>query len=151
MAKGKKRKAPMAAQDRKREEPANLFERISNKKRFNILGRKVKGDTRQVGKLRSEATERVRRSAARTFASVAFMTDLQLLVVVCSAKTPSWWSTASYARAMPSLTADLGVRVPAAASGTQPVAHPSVQLGLDCESHSGLLLRSACLQRTTRA
>ena len=59
MGKGKKRKAPMAPQEHKREEPANLFERISNKKRFNILGRKVKGDVRQTGKLRSAATERV--------------------------------------------------------------------------------------------
>lgn len=59
MAKGKKRKAPPAAAAPAREEPPNLFERLSNKKRFDILGRKVKGETRQLGKLRSAATDRV--------------------------------------------------------------------------------------------
>ncbi len=60
MGKAKKRKgAPLAAQERRKEEPPNLFERLSNKKRFNILGRKVKGETRQLGKLRTAAGERV--------------------------------------------------------------------------------------------
>lgn len=59
MGKGKKRKAPMAARDAPKQEPENLFERLSNKKRFDILGRKVKGETKQLGKLRSAATERV--------------------------------------------------------------------------------------------
>ncbi|KAL4451742.1 hypothetical protein ABPG75_007404 [Micractinium tetrahymenae] len=58
MAKGKKRKAAPAAAAPAREEPPNLFERLSNKKRFDILGRKVKGETRQLGKLRSAASER---------------------------------------------------------------------------------------------
>lgn len=61
MGKGKKRKAPapLAAQERHKEEAPNLFERLSNKKRFSILGRKVKGETRQLGKLRTAAGERV--------------------------------------------------------------------------------------------
>lgn len=58
MGKGKKRKAPTPRDKGPREEPPNLFERLSNKKRFNILGRKLKGETRELGKLRSEATER---------------------------------------------------------------------------------------------
>lgn len=57
--KGKKRKAPMAAEQRPREEAPNLFERLSSKKRFDIMGRKVKGETRHLGKLRTAASERV--------------------------------------------------------------------------------------------
>lgn len=63
MAKGKKRKAPSGARGGERgapEPPPNLFERLSNRKRFDILGRKVKGETKQLGKLRSAATEKVR-------------------------------------------------------------------------------------------
>ena len=61
MGKGKKRKAPGAPRERQPEEAPNLFERLSNKKRFDILGRKVKGETRQLGKLRTAASERVSR------------------------------------------------------------------------------------------
>ena len=56
---GKKRKVPGRPQERHAEEPDNLFERLSNKKRFNILGRKLKGETRDLGKLRTAATDRV--------------------------------------------------------------------------------------------
>ena len=61
---GKKRKAPGRPQERHAEEPDNLFERLSNKKRFNILGRKLKGETRELGKLRTAATDRVRAGEA---------------------------------------------------------------------------------------
>lgn len=37
----------------------NDFERISNKKRFDVLGRKTKGEIRNIGRLRSAATEKV--------------------------------------------------------------------------------------------
>lgn len=40
------------------ERQANAFERISNKKRFDILGRKVKGETQHLGRLRTAATEK---------------------------------------------------------------------------------------------
>ena len=65
---GKKRKAPGRPQERRVEEPDNLFERLSNKKRFNILGRKLKGETRELGKLRTAATDRVRLWQAATTA-----------------------------------------------------------------------------------
>lgn len=68
MGKGKKRKAPSGRRGGERgapEPPPNLFERLSNKKRFDILGRKVKGETKQLGKLRSAATERVSRAGGR--------------------------------------------------------------------------------------
>ncbi|PRW57304.1 Nucleolar 14 [Chlorella sorokiniana] len=61
MGKGKKRKAPSGVRGGERgapEPPPNLFERLSNRKRFDILGRKVKGETKQLGKLRSAATEK---------------------------------------------------------------------------------------------
>ena len=63
---GKKHKAPLAAQEARHRaahaEPSP-FERLSNKKRFSVMGRKLKGETRQLGKLRSEASERVRLAA----------------------------------------------------------------------------------------
>lgn len=60
MGKGKKRKAPPGdRREQRREEAPNMFERLSNKKRFDIMGRKLKGETRQLGKLRTAATERV--------------------------------------------------------------------------------------------
>ena len=44
-----------------REAEPNLFERLSNKKRFDVLGREPKGQgTRNVGQLRAAATEKVR-------------------------------------------------------------------------------------------
>lgn len=60
---GKKRKAPAraaAAQQAPREAEPNPFERLANRRRFDILGRKLKGETRNVVRLRSDATEKVR-------------------------------------------------------------------------------------------
>ncbi|KDD73522.1 Nop14-like family protein, partial [Helicosporidium sp. ATCC 50920] len=56
-AKGGKRKA-FRGRRAAPEAPENPFERLSNKKRFDILGRKVKGETRETGKLRSAAAEK---------------------------------------------------------------------------------------------
>lgn len=61
MGKGKKRPAPSGVERRGAPGGAdkpNLLERLSSKKRFDVLGRKVKGEVRQLGKLRSAATER---------------------------------------------------------------------------------------------
>ena len=75
MAKGKKRKAPSGARGGERgppEPPPNLFERLSNRKRFDILGRKIKGETKQLGKLRSAATEKVRQLGVWAHCRCAF-------------------------------------------------------------------------------
>jgi nucleolar protein 14 len=45
--------------EQKKEHAPNLFERLSNKKRFDVLGRKTKGDTRNLSRLRTAATEKV--------------------------------------------------------------------------------------------
>lgn len=56
---GKTKKSSRAPRhSQKAEVPPNAFERIHNKKRFDILGRKTKGDTRHVGQLRSAATQK---------------------------------------------------------------------------------------------
>lgn len=55
---GKKRKAPARAAAPVREPAPNPFERLANKKRFDILGRKVKGETRNVVRLRTDAAEK---------------------------------------------------------------------------------------------
>ena len=54
----KKKKGVPRLKPKKHAAP-NMFERLSNKKRFDVLGRKSKGDVRNVNKLRSEATEKV--------------------------------------------------------------------------------------------
>jgi hypothetical protein len=58
MAKNKNKKGPKGKPQR--DTAPNMFERLSNKKRFDVLGRKPKGDVRSVNKLRSAATEKVR-------------------------------------------------------------------------------------------
>lgn len=55
----KKRKQPAKAAVAKKEAAPNLFERLSNQKRFNVLGRKVKGETRNTSRLRTAAAEKV--------------------------------------------------------------------------------------------
>jgi hypothetical protein len=62
MAKNKTKKGPKGKP--KRDTAPNMFERLSNRKRFDVLGRKPKGDVRSVNKLRSAATEKVRRVLA---------------------------------------------------------------------------------------
>jgi hypothetical protein len=62
MAKNKNKKGPKGKP--KRDAAPNMFERLSNKKRFDVLGRKPKGDVRSVNKLRSAATEKVRISSS---------------------------------------------------------------------------------------
>ena len=57
MAKNKIKKGPKGKP--KRDTAPNMFERLSNKKRFDVMGRKTKGDVRSVNKLRSAATEKV--------------------------------------------------------------------------------------------
>lgn len=37
----------------------NLFERLWNRKKFDIVGKKVKGEQRALGKARTEAVEKV--------------------------------------------------------------------------------------------
>ncbi len=54
----KKRQRGQQPSFQKKEAPPNLFERLSNKKRFDVLGRKVKGDVRNVSRLRTAATEK---------------------------------------------------------------------------------------------
>ncbi len=55
----KKRQRAQKPAFEKKEALPNLFERLSNKKRFDVLGRKVKGDVRNVSRLRTAATEKV--------------------------------------------------------------------------------------------
>ena len=38
----------------------NMFERLWNRRKFDVLGKKVKGEQQRVGKARSDAVERVR-------------------------------------------------------------------------------------------
>ena len=54
----KKRKGDTPTFEKKVHGP-NLFERMSNKKRFDVLGKKVKGETRHTGRLRTAAVEKV--------------------------------------------------------------------------------------------
>jgi len=56
--KTKKKSSRAPRHSHKLEAPPNAFERLHNKKRFDILGRKTKGDTRHVGRLRSAATQK---------------------------------------------------------------------------------------------
>ena len=55
----KKRRGEVPTFEKKAAGP-NLFERMSNKKRFDVLGKKVKGETRHTGRLRTAAVEKVR-------------------------------------------------------------------------------------------
>jgi nucleolar protein 14 len=59
MVKSKSKKGVPKPRPKKDSGP-NLFERLSNKKRFDVLGRKQKGETRHVGQLRTAAVEKVR-------------------------------------------------------------------------------------------
>ena len=58
MAKKGKRRSSF---DAKKKEPpkTNPFEKLGSKKRFDILGRKVRGDVRNVGQLRTDAADKV--------------------------------------------------------------------------------------------
>ena len=38
----------------------NMFERLWNRRKFDVLGKKVKGEQKKVGKARSDAVEKVR-------------------------------------------------------------------------------------------
>lgn len=169
MGKGKKRKAAPAAAAPAREEPPNLFERLSNKKRFDILGRKVKGETRQLGKLRSAASERVsgvgsvagrtatawaprshwavdHRSVACWSACCAapIHRDLPHAVAACSARARCWWSTSSCAKQTPSLTGALEV-------GPGWAAAPSWQLAVLGRLGSRQRLARVCAEATPEA
>lgn len=143
MGKGKKRKAPLAGRDAQQQEPENLFERLSNKKRFDIMGRKVKGETKQVGKLRSAATERVSGGDGRESRFLPHSLAQPSTLPTCSARTPCWLSTASCARATRSSTAALEVREGCAWG--RPASHYAC-----LDPWLFLLVPSACMQRTTR-
>eukprot|EP00884_Botryococcus_braunii_P010637 jgi/Botrbrau1/19575/Bobra.0035s0060.1 len=58
---GKKGKGPRTRgfqQNTAKEEKPNLFERMFNRKKFDILGKKAKGQQRKLGQARSDAVER---------------------------------------------------------------------------------------------
>ena len=88
----------------KREAGPNMFERLGNKKRFDILGRKTKGEVRSVNKLRSAATEKVRNpSMYRNLQQFLLFYDFYSYInftmlffsTPCSARLRCSWSTAS--------------------------------------------------------
>lgn len=47
-----------------KDEKPNLFERMFNRKKFDILGKKAKGQQKKLGQSRSEAVEKVRSRVA---------------------------------------------------------------------------------------
>lgn len=133
----KKRKGEMPTFEKKAAGP-NLFERLSNKKRFDVLGKKVKGETRHTGRLRTAAVEKVRGAmeqargcmcvpvlAARQRAATAPVLR-RVCLLACSARARCWWSTSSCASPTPSSTAALGVSRPAAL----PARPPAFRFGL---------------------
>ena len=58
-AKGKMKKGTRPAAAQPRQEKPNLFEMMFNKKKFDVLGKKQKGEKRKSGKARSEGLEKV--------------------------------------------------------------------------------------------
>ncbi len=56
---GKKGPKPRANTRNKVEDKPNLFERMFNRKKFDVLGKKSKGQQRKIGQARSDAVERV--------------------------------------------------------------------------------------------
>jgi len=66
---GKKTKKGAPRPKLHRQAEPNKFERSTNKKRFEVLGRKVKGDVRHIGRLRTAAAEKVSTHARLSFCS----------------------------------------------------------------------------------
>lgn len=58
--KGKKGPRLALKQASTKDEKPNLFERMFNRKKFDVLGKKAKGQQRKLGQSRSEAVEKVR-------------------------------------------------------------------------------------------
>ena len=63
MAKKRQRQQPAAAA--KAPPKPNLFEQLSSRKKFDVIGRKSKSETKQITRLRSAANERVGGAAGR--------------------------------------------------------------------------------------
>lgn len=55
----KSRPPGLVSAAKKTEEKPNLFERIYNRKKFNILGKKIKGEHKTLGRARSDAYDKV--------------------------------------------------------------------------------------------
>jgi hypothetical protein len=56
---GKRGPKPRVNTTKKVEDKPNLFERMFNRKKFDVLGKKSKGQQRKIGQARSDAVERV--------------------------------------------------------------------------------------------
>lgn len=93
-----KSKAKLAAKSRLKRDieksaaAKNAFEQIRTRKKFNVLGKKTKGDTKRTTQLRSAAVEKV---CGRVFVLLLLSGIKYLRVRVCSEKIPFSWSISS--------------------------------------------------------
>jgi hypothetical protein len=92
----------------------NKFETLYNRKKFNVLGKKTKGDQKARGKARSDGTEKVQPELhALIFEPIAvdrhFRETYRLHCSEFSATLLSWWSTSRGNEPMPSSTDGLEV------------------------------------------